>query len=108
MDQKSINNIEGTKVAKFMKQVDELAKESNIEIAIFVKTEHAGSMFSNIRDVEEAGTVIAAGIMHSIISPDMPESASRFMDVIVSAAANTIDNLKDLKDRIINHAFTNN
>lgn len=91
-----------------MQKVDELAHEAGIEIAIFAKTDHAGSMYSNIRDIEEAGSVIAAGIMHSLKDTEIPENASRFMDVIIAAAAHSIDAMKGLQNNIIEHVVTNN
>ena len=51
---KSTDN--GLVVAEFIRKVDELAHKSGIEVAVFAKKDPAGSLYSNVRDPEEAKT----------------------------------------------------
>ena len=99
------NTDNGLVVAEFMRQVDELAHKSGIEVAIFAKKDPAGSLYSNVRDPEEAGSIITASILHSLTNADMPENANKFIEVFIVASAHTIEAMKGLKKDIIAKIF---
>ena len=91
-----------------MKRVHDLAKEQGIRIALFAQDEENSSMFSNVQNVEETGTLIAGAILKSMNDEDIPESAERFVDVIVSAGAHTVEALKGIKEKLIRDVIANN
>ena len=105
MEPSSNKSIDGEAVANFLKQVDHIAKENNLEASVFVKKGTAASIFSNVRDPEEAGSIITASIMHSLIESDTPETANNYIEVLIAAAAHTIESLKGLKQNVMNKIF---
>ena len=43
--------------------------------------------------------------MHSLIESDTPETANNYMEVLIAAAAHTIESLKGLKQNVMNKIF---
>lgn len=105
MEVSSQKSTEGEQIGRFMAQVDKLAHEEGIEVAVFAKKNPAGSMYSNVVDPEEAGSIIAASILHALKEDDVPENAVRFIDVIIAAAGHTVEAIKELKKEIIHKTF---
>lgn len=88
-----------------MREVDELSRKYGIEVALFAKKDPEGSMFSNIKNVEEAGVIIAAAIMHSLTNVKVPDNAMKFMDLVISAAGHTVTALKGIQKDITKQFF---
>lgn len=105
MEHNSNRSTDGEAIAKFLSKVDNFAKENDLEVAVFIKKGEAASIYSNVRDPEEAGSIITASIMHSLVENDTPETANKYIEVLIAAAAHTIETLKGLKQNVISKLF---